>query len=149
MARKAKPVEEVKKPTNELRYENIGNIPYDFDGLDFKQIELKAQFPTRLNRGDIRSIPTGIKIKVPENAFVLISGNYSLLSKDHIAMLGGPYVVGPEEDMKEVHITLSNFSVLPKIIDIGAVVGYMTLIYFNRPANVDQKNKTEEISEEN
>lgn len=117
----------VEKPAlaQDFEYQNTGNVPYDLP-KEVSVIELKAQVPFRMSQNEVKTVTTGLKVRIPEGYVGIITGDPD--PKTQVEILGSPVILEPTLEMQEVMVTLKMFGYIYKIYNMGMPLGYLTLI---------------------
>lgn len=130
--------EKIEEPTlaTAFEYSSVGNVAYDFlkENVVF---DIKAQTPFRMNPGDVRTISSGLKIRIPEGYVGLIT-SADVNVKTQVCVLGAPVILEPSIEPKEILVTLKMLGYGYKIYNMGDKLASLVLLPW-KPVKTEKK----------
>lgn len=100
----------------------------------------------QINRGQIITIPTGIKLNLPENTFGQIVSRKGLSEKHSIIVFNAPMTINPKEK-NEIEVTLINQGINPFQITPGDRIAQIIILESTPTTAIEISEKEEEKTE--
>lgn len=116
------------KPTRKkakFEYKCVGNTKYEFpeSGNIF---DLMAQTPFRMTSGDVRTVTSGLKVRIPEGYVgFLVSAKPE--AKSQVCVLNSPVLLPQSDTEFEVMVTLKMMGMGYKIFAMGDVIAKLVV----------------------